>query len=60
MDRWPELKTQRPRALASSRAKCTSQDVVNSYFDELETILTKYSLKDKPHCIYNIDEKGGF
>jgi len=24
MDRWPELKTQRPRALAMSRAKCTS------------------------------------
>ena len=24
MDRWPELKTQRPRALALSRAKSTS------------------------------------
>ena len=58
MDRWPELKTQRPRALGLSRAKCTSQEVVDSYFDELETILTKYNLKDKPHCIYNIDEKG--
>ena len=58
MDRWPELKTQRPRALALSRAKSTSQEVVDSYFDELDTILTKYNLKDKPHCIYNIDEKG--
>lgn len=58
MDRWPELKTERPRALAMSRAKCTSQEVVDSFFDELETILTKYNLKDKPHCIYNIDEKG--
>ena len=51
MKRWPELKTQR------SRVKCTSQEVVDSFFDELETILTKNNLKDKPHCIYNIDQK---
>ena len=28
------------------------------YFEELDRILTKYNLKDKPHAIYNIDEKG--
>ena len=58
MDRWPELKAQRPRALAMSRAKNTSEEVVNTYFTELENILTKYNLVDKPQCIYNIDEKG--
>jgi lipocalin len=31
---------------------------VNSYFDELEKVITKYNLKDKPHLIFNVDEKG--
>jgi hypothetical protein len=28
------------------------------YFDELGKILKKYDLCDKPHLIYNVDEKG--
>ncbi|CAC5380590.1 unnamed protein product [Mytilus coruscus] len=55
MGRWPELKTIKARGLAISRAK--SQENINSYFQELETILVKYNLTDKPHCIYS-DEKG--
>ena len=35
-----------------------SETSICSYFRELESILDKYSLKDKPHVIYNIDEKG--
>lgn len=31
---------------------------MNSYFDELEKVITKYNLKDKPHLIFNVDEKG--
>jgi len=31
---------------------------VSIYFQELDQILTKYDLKDKPQHIYNIDEKG--
>ncbi|XP_071123384.1 uncharacterized protein [Mytilus edulis] len=58
MDRWPDLKLQKPRALSISRAKGASKEVIDSYFDELENILNKYDLKNKPHCIYNIDEKG--
>ncbi|XP_041376339.1 uncharacterized protein LOC121388791 isoform X2 [Gigantopelta aegis] len=56
--RWPELRLIKPRALEQFRAKCTSSTVVCSYFDELENIITKYSLYDKPHLIFNVDEKG--
>ncbi|CAC5364189.1 unnamed protein product [Mytilus coruscus] len=58
IDRWPDLKLQKPRALSISRAKGASKEVIDSYFDELEDILNKYDLKNKLHCIYNIDEKG--
>ena len=39
-------------------AKCTSDDVVENYFAELEKILIKYNLKDNTHLIFNADEKG--
>ncbi|XP_041372513.1 uncharacterized protein LOC121385794 [Gigantopelta aegis] len=58
MKRWPELKVQKPRSLEIMRAKATSEETVNIYFNELETILNKYNLKNSPQSIYNIDEKG--
>ena len=58
MTRWPQLKVQKPRSLEIMRAKATSQETVNRYFDELEKILQKYNLKDRPQAIYNVDEKG--
>jgi hypothetical protein len=58
MKRWPDLSVTKPRSLSAARAKSTSEDVVSSYFKELDTILKKYDLSDKPQCIYNIDEKG--
>ncbi|XP_041361965.1 tigger transposable element-derived protein 1-like [Gigantopelta aegis] len=58
MKRWPELKVQKPRSLEIMRAKATSEETVNTYFNELETILNKYNLKNSPQSIYNIDEKG--
>ena len=58
IQRWPNLAVKKPRTLSLARAKATSEDAVNSYFLELDKILTKYSLKDKPQYIYNIDEKG--
>ena len=36
----------------------TSRQVVDEYFQELDVILTKYNLKDKPESIYNVDESG--
>jgi hypothetical protein len=56
--RWPELNVVRPSSLSEQRAKCASEESVTKYFNELERILRKYDLFDKPHLIYNIDEKG--
>ena len=58
LERWPEIKSLRPRSLALSRAKAASQETIDAYFEQLESIMDKYNLKDKPQCIYNIDEKG--
>ncbi|XP_062586712.1 uncharacterized protein LOC134248318 [Saccostrea cucullata] len=58
MGRWPELRVVKPSSLSELRAKCASETSIRSYFCKLESILDKYNLKDKPHLIYNIDEKG--
>ena len=58
MKRWPELKVLKPRALANYRAKASSESTINEYFARLDKVLTQHDLKDKPHCIYNVDEKG--
>ena len=47
-----------PRDLEIQRAKATSLDCVTYYYDELNQILTKYDLHDKPERLYNVDEKG--
>ena len=58
LKRWPELKLVKPSSLEMVRAKNTTPEVINKYFSELENILDKYCLRDKPECIYNVDEKG--
>ena len=30
----------------------------SEYYDDLESILNKYQIKEKPHLIYNLDETG--
>jgi hypothetical protein len=56
--RWPELQVLKPRSLEVQRAKCTTADVVDSYFKGLKQTMTKYNLLDKPHLIFNVNEKG--
>lgn len=56
--RWPELKVQRPKTISELRAKATSKESILHYFDELNSILEKYNLKNAPESIYNVDEKG--
>lgn len=58
MKRWPDLKVVKPRALEYQRAKSSNPGNVQRYFVELSSILTKYNLFDKPHRIFNVDEKG--
>ena len=47
----------KPRTLAIVRAKAASEENVTAYFQQLDKILTKYNLKEKPQHMYNIDEK---
>ena len=56
--RWPELKVLAPRGLELQRAKATSRECVNNYYNELQYILTKYNLCNCPERLYNVDEKG--
>ena len=35
-----------------------SECVVSNYFEELREIIVKYGLSDKPHMMFNVDEKG--
>lgn len=58
INRNPQLKTVKPRALSMARAKASTPEKISQYFDELQTVMEKYHLQDKPHLIYNLDEKG--
>ena len=57
LKRWPELRVLKPHSLEHCRAQSASASVVTNYLRELENILNKYQLKDKPHLIFNIDAK---
>ena len=56
--RWPELHAVKPSGLSELRAKAASPECTDKYFAELDSILTKYDLKEKSHLVYNVDEKG--
>ncbi|XP_053376483.1 uncharacterized protein LOC128547533 [Mercenaria mercenaria] len=58
LNRWSSIKVVKPRSLEMARARSATRPAIDQYFNELNKILTKYNLKDKPHCIYNINEKG--
>ena len=56
--RWPELKVVKPRALSNYRAEATTQSNLDEYCNNLKAVIDANNLMDKPHCIYNLDEKG--
>lgn len=58
LSRWPEMKVLKPRGLEHVRAKMAKESTVMNYFDQLEKCITKHGLADKPHLIFNVDEKG--
>lgn len=58
LKRWPELKVLKPRGLEHARAKMASKETVAGYFKNLEKTLSTHNMHDKPHLIYNVDEKG--
>ena len=59
LKRWGDrIKSIRPRALDTNRAKSATPEKVDMYFSNLETTLRKYDLQHKPQFIYNLDETG--
>ena len=59
LSRWDsEIKSIKPRQLESTRAKNTTPEIVDTYFENLKHVLQENSLGDKPHRIFNIDETG--
>ena len=53
-----KLTSLNPRSLESCRAKSATPEQISSYYDNLNKILEKYNLKDKPMHIFNLDETG--
>ena len=51
MKRWPELHV-KSSSLSEQHACCASGVSITNYFMELEHILTKYNLQEKPQSIY--------
>lgn len=47
----------KPRSLEHLRAKAASPGNIQRYFTELDGIIKKYDLTDKPHLIFYVDEK---
>ena len=59
LTRWQhQLRSLKPRGLESSRAKFSTPEIVENYFNSLSNIMQKYGLSDKPQFIFNIDETG--
>ena len=56
--RHPEIVLRTPATLASARAKASSRESINQYFDVLEDTLDQYDLHGKPNLIFNMDETG--
>ena len=47
----------KPSALDVYRAEYCTPEIIENYYNELESILLKYDLKSNPQLVYNIDEK---
>ncbi|WAR08421.1 hypothetical protein MAR_018379 [Mya arenaria] len=56
--RNPEVTMTKPQKLSVIRAKCTSEEVLNNYFKELDKVLKAHNLHESPESIWNIDESG--
>ena len=58
MKRHTELSLRKPESLSHSRAIMTNENVINNYYNTLESTLDSYNLKERPDLIYNCDETG--
>lgn len=58
MKRHPNIAQRRAQHMNPARAQKLNRFIVNDYFSKLEKVLSSMELFDKPHRIYNMDEKG--
>ena len=58
MRRHKLLTLSKARALDAYRAKACSKDNISNYLGNLKATIEKYNLNDRPHRIFNVDEKG--
>ena len=56
--RNPSITLRASVSLSQARANATDPEVIDSYFDLLQTTMTEHDLLDKPCQIFNIDESG--
>ena len=56
--RWPAIGLITPQNLDMYRARATSAEAINKYYQQLEVILEKYQFSRRPRSIFNIDETG--
>ena len=58
MNRWTNITLVKPRALDAAHAHAATKTNVNNYVYQINTVLTKPNLTNKPESIFNIDENG--
>lgn len=59
LERWRgRVRSLKPSSLETSRAKSSTPEIVDRYFDNLRKVIDDHSLSDKPQFIFNLDETG--
>ena len=58
MERNSSITLRQGDSMAAVRFQCTIPEIIDEYYDLLQTVLTEYELSDKPGQIYNVDETG--
>ncbi|KAG5444825.1 hypothetical protein CSKR_105938 [Clonorchis sinensis] len=56
LNRWPDLKNFLFGPRSNRKSKGVSGDSIQSYFEQLEKVLTKYDIKDKAQHFWIVDE----
>lgn len=58
LKRHPEIARRKSQVLNPARAQKLNKTIVTDHFQKVEALLEKLAIKQKPECIYNMDEKG--
>ncbi|EUB62175.1 hypothetical protein EGR_02927 [Echinococcus granulosus] len=56
LNRWPDLKNFLFGPRTNRKSKGVSGDAIQAYFEQLDKVITKYGIKDKPDHMWVVDE----